>query len=182
MLPLGLAAALTYFFRDPHRHVIPDAEAVYAACDGRVLAVERVYDARLGKEAWLRIAVFLSLANVHINRAPVGGKIVRMFHAAGSCATANHPHAEHNTALYTLIEGVHGECVVAQRVGLVARRIVNWTAAGDMLAQGERFGLIRLGSRTDVYLPADQVRACVTPGSVVHAGTTVIARYVDIPR
>lgn len=181
-LPLGLATALAWFLRDPYRHVIPDPDAVYAACDGRVLAVERLHDSRFGTTEWLRIAVFLSLANVHINRAPVAGRVVQIVREQGGYAAANHYCAEHNAAQYTLIEGVHGPCVVAQRAGMVARRIVNRVGVGDLLAQGERLGLIRLGSRTDVYLPADRVWACVTPGAVVRAGMTVLARYVDMPR
>lgn len=182
LLPVLAAATLAWFFRDPTRQVMLDPDVAYAACDGRVLSVERVRDPRLGNAEWLRIAVFLSLANVHINRAPVAGKVVQIFHEAGGYAAADSRSAEHNTAQYTVIEGVRGRCVVAQRVGLVARRIVNWSRVGQLLAQGERYGLIRLGSRTDVYLPADQVQACVTPGDPVRAGTTVLARYVETSR
>jgi phosphatidylserine decarboxylase len=141
-----------------------------------VLSVERMRDARFGEEEWLRIAVFLSLADVHINRSPVAGKVVRMIHEAGGFAAADSADAEHNNALYTVIEGVHGRCVVAQRSGLVARRIVAWARPGELLAQGDRYGLIRFGSRTDVYLPAEHFAACVSAGDMVRGGETVIAR------
>jgi phosphatidylserine decarboxylase len=175
-LLLLIAAAVVTFFRDPPRYVVPDADAAYAAADGRVLSVERVVDERFGTEEWLRIAVFLSLANVHINRSPVAGKVLEVLRQAGGFAPADSADAEHNSAVYTLIEGSHGNCVVAQRSGLVARRIVTWSRPGELLAQGDRYGLIRFGSRTDVYLPARAFTANVALGDTVRAGETVIAR------
>ena len=172
------AAVIATFFRDPPRHVVPDADAAYAAADGRVLSVERVVDERFGTQEWLRIAVFLSLTNVHINRSPVAGKVLKVVRQAGGFAPADSADAEHNSAVYTLIEGLHGDCVVAQRSGLVARRIVTWSNPGELLAQGDRYGLIRFGSRTDVYLPAHAFAASVAPGDSVRGGETVIARAI----
>ena len=172
------AALLATFFRDPPRRVVPDADVAYAAADGRVLSVERLVDERFGTEEWLRIAVFLSLANVHINRSPVAGKVLKVLRQAGGFAPADSADAEHNSAVYTLIEGRHGDCVVAQRSGLVARRIITWSRPGELLAQGDRYGLIRFGSRTDVYLPARAFVANVAPGDTVRAGETVIARAI----
>jgi phosphatidylserine decarboxylase len=173
----GAAAAIA-FFRDPPRAVVPDEGVAYAACDGRVLAVERVRDARFGEEEWLRIAVFLSLLDVHINRSPIAGKVVQQVRAAGGYAPADSPAAARNHALYTVIDGPRARCVVAQRAGLVARRIVAWARPGALLAQGDRFGLIRFGSRTDVYLPASRFAATVAPGESVIGGVTAIARAV----
>lgn len=178
-LPLVLAGLVAWFLRDPVRRVEQNTDNIYAASDGRVLSVERVQEPCLGSEEWLRIAVFLSLANVHINRMPVAGKVVQLFQQVGGYAAAYGDHAEHNNACYTVIEGVRGPCVVVQRAGMVARRMVNWSRVGHVLAQGERFGLIRFGSRTDVYLPASRVQACVAPGDTVQAGQTVIACYTD---
>jgi phosphatidylserine decarboxylase len=174
---LGLAAvAIAAFFRDPPRHVVLDPAVAYAASDGRVLSVERVEDERFGGEEWLRIAVFLSLANVHINRSPVAGKVRQIIRQGGGFAPADSAAAEHNNAVYTLIDGPQGPCVVAQRSGLIARRIVNWSQPGELLAQGDRCGLIQFGSRTDVYLPARAFIANVAAGDTVRAGETVIAR------
>jgi phosphatidylserine decarboxylase len=170
------AAAIAAFFRDPPRHIVADLDAALAACDGRVLAVELLRDERFGDREWLRIAVFLSLFDVHINRSPVAGKVVRTIREDGGFAAADSADAEHNTALYMEIEGVHGPCVVAQRSGLVARRIVNWAAPGALLAQGDRYGLIRFGSRTDVYLLAEHFEASISVGERVRGGETVIAR------
>lgn len=175
---LLLAAAVTAFFRDPQRTTVPDPDAVYAAADGRVLAVERLVNPRFGTGEWLRISVFLSLLDVHINRSPIAGRVGCIISEAGGYAAADHPAAEHNYTQYTLIDGAHWPCIVAQRVGLVARRIVNWSAPNLLLAQGDRFGLIRFGSRTDVYVPADQCVAVVQPGDRVVGGETVIARRI----
>src|SRR5262249_38916212 len=146
------------------------------ACDGRVLAVERLRDERFGDQEWLRIAGFLSLADVHINRSPVAGKVIRAVHETGEVAAAGSAGAQHHNAPDIGIEGVRGPCVVAQRSGLVARRIVNWAGPGELLAQGDRYGLIRFGSRTDVYLPAERFEASVSVGEQVRGGETVIAR------
>jgi phosphatidylserine decarboxylase len=175
-LLLLVAAAIAMFFRDPPRRVVPDSEVAYAASDGRVLSVEQVHDERWGEEQWLRIAVFLSLADVHINRSPVAGKVRRVVRQAGGFAPADSADAEHNSAVYTLLDTRYGPCVVAQRSGLIARRIVTWSKPGELLAQGDRYGLIRFGSRTDVYLPARAFTANVAPGDVVRGGETVIAR------
>jgi phosphatidylserine decarboxylase len=88
------------------------------------------------------------------------------------------PEAEHNVAAYTVLDTTRGTVAVAQRTGLIARRIVHRAPIGSMLAKGERFGLIRFGSRTDVYLPAAAAEATVTPGDKVRGGSTVIARWL----
>ena len=96
------------------------------------------------------------MLDVHVNRAPVAGKVVDYFVADGGFAAAMKPEAEHNVAAYTVLDTDHGTVVVAQRTGLIARRIVQRAPIGALLARGERFGLIRFGSRTDVYLPAER--------------------------
>jgi phosphatidylserine decarboxylase len=177
LLPALAAAPVAAFFRDPHRQVPDDPGAIVGASDGKVLAVERVRDERLGGEEFLRIAVFLSVLDVHINRAPVAGRVIDHFVVEGGFAAAMKPAAEHNLAAYTVLETTRGTVAVAQRTGLIARRIVQRTPVGALLARGERFGLIRFGSRTDVYLPTDAVTATVAPGDRVVGGETIIARW-----
>ncbi len=177
LLPALAAVPVAAFFRDPERAVPVDPTAVVAASDGTVLSVERLTDARLGAGELLRIAVFLSVLDVHVNRAPVAGKVVEHWIEDGGYAPAMNPAAEHNVAAYTVLETEHGRVAVAQRTGLVARRIVQRAPIGTLLARGERFGLIRFGSRTDVYLPANAARAAVAPGERVTGGSTVIARW-----
>ncbi len=178
LLPAVAVLPVTAFFRDPVRRTPSEADAVISAADGRVLSVEQVSDERLGSNVWLRIAVFLSVFDVHINRSPVAGRVVAITSAAGCYAAAQTAAAEHNVAQYTLLETVHGQVGVAQRSGLVARRIVNRARVGKRLAAGERFGLIRFGSRTDVYLPVDAARPCVAVGDRVVGGETIIARWL----
>jgi phosphatidylserine decarboxylase len=114
---------------------------------------------------------------VHVNRSPVAGRVRDYFVVDGGFAAAMKPAAEHNVAAYTVLDTPRGTVVVAQRTGLIARRIVQRAPAGALLAKGERFGLIRFGSRTDVYLPADRAQATVAPGERVLGGATVIARW-----
>nr|WP_246273558.1 phosphatidylserine decarboxylase [Phytohabitans houttuyneae] len=177
LVPALAAAPVAAFFRDPERDVPEDQGAVVAASDGKVLSVERLHDDRFGPGEFLRIAVFLSVFDVHVNRAPVAGRVVDHFVTDGGFAAAMRPEAEHNVAAYTVLDTARGTVVVAQRTGLVARRIVQRAPVGALLAKGERFGLIRFGSRTDVYLPAAAAEPLVAPGDRVVGGASVIARW-----
>jgi phosphatidylserine decarboxylase len=177
LLPALAAVPVAAFFRDPNREVPEDAAAVVAASDGAVLSVERLTDARLADGELLRVAVFLSVLDVHVNRAPVAGKVVEQWVEDGGYAPAMRPAAEHNVSAYTVLETERGRVTVVQRTGLLARRIVHRAPVGALLARGERFGLIRFGSRTDVYLPAEAADATVAPGDRVTGGSTVIARW-----
>jgi phosphatidylserine decarboxylase len=179
LIPALAAAPVAAFFRDPEREIPADPSAVVAASDGKVLSVERLHDERFADEEFLRIAVFLSVLDVHVNRSPVAGKVVDYFVEDGGYANAMTAAAEHNVAAYTVLDTPENRrVVVAQRTGLIARRIVQRAPIGALLARGERFGLIRFGSRTDVYLPADAAEATVAPGDRVVGGSTVIARWV----
>ncbi|PZS09016.1 MAG: phosphatidylserine decarboxylase family protein [Acidimicrobiales bacterium] len=177
LLPAAAAVPVTAFFRDPTRRTPTDSDAVVAAADGRVLSIGHVTDERLGAGEWLRIAVFLSVLDVHVNRSPVSGRVLAITESVGGYAAAQTSGAEHNVAQYTLLETSRGKVGVAQRSGLVARRIVNRAQVGKRLNAGERFGLIRFGSRTDVYLPVGAALPCVAVGDRVLGGETIIARW-----
>ena len=177
LIPALAAAPIATFFRDPERDVPTDPAAVVAAGDGRVLSVERIQDARFGNGEFLRIAVFLSVLDVHVNRIPVAGRVRDYFVEDGGYANAMTAAAEHNVAAYTVLDTEHGTVVVAQRTGLIARRIVQRVPVGTLVARGERMGLIRFGSRTDVYLPADRTEAQVAVGDKVIGASSVIARW-----
>jgi phosphatidylserine decarboxylase len=178
LLPALLSAPVAAFFRDPERDVPPEPDAIVAASDGKVLSVERLRDERFGDGEFLRIAVFLSVFDVHVNRTPVAGRVADHFVIDGGYVNAMKPGAEHNVAAYTVLDTAHGTVVVAQRTGLIARRIVQRAPVGALLAKGERFGLIRFGSRTDVYLPADKAQALVAPGDKVIGGASLIAHWL----
>jgi phosphatidylserine decarboxylase len=181
LLPAAASLPLAAFFRDPQRDLPEDESVVVAASDGKVLSVERVSEDRFGDDGapvdYLRVAVFLSVLDVHVNRAPVAGQVVDFFREDGGYAAAMTPEGEHNVAAYTVLDTSRGRVAVAQRTGLLARRIVQRAPVGAALARGERFGLIRFGSRTDVYLPAAAVEPLVTPDDRVVGGTTPIARW-----
>jgi phosphatidylserine decarboxylase len=179
LVPAIAAMPVAAFFRDPRRLVPDEANVVVAASDGTVLSVERLDDQRFGPGEWLRVAVFLSVLDVHVNRSPVAGRVVEVIDEDGGYAMAQSAAAEHNVSRYTVLETTRGRAVVAQRTGLIARRIVQRAPVGRVLARGERFGLIRFGSRTDVYLPADAVTPCVQQGDRVVGGETVLARYTS---
>lgn len=178
LIPALAAAPVAAFFRDPEREAPTDPAAVVASADGRVLSVERMTDARFGDGEFLRIAVFLSVLDVHVNRVPVAGRVADYFVEDGGYANAMTAAAEHNVAAYTVLDTEHGTVVVAQRTGLIARRIVQRVPVGTLVARGERMGLIRFGSRTDVYLPADKAEPLVTVNEKVVGGATVIARWL----
>jgi phosphatidylserine decarboxylase len=181
LLLAASAVPVAAFFRDPERDPPADGSLVLAASDGTVQSVERVSDDRFSGDGspveYLRVAVFLSVLDVHINRAPVAGQVVDHFLADGGYAAAMTPEAEHNVAAYTVLQTTRGRVAVAQRTGLLARRIVHRAPVGSLLARGERFGLIRFGSRTDVYLPADSAEVLVAVGDRVRGGTTPLARW-----
>jgi phosphatidylserine decarboxylase len=178
LVPALLAAPVAAFFRDPEREIPSDPSAVVAAADGRVLSVERMNDERIGPGEFLRIAVFLSVLDVHVNRVPVAGRVADYFVEDGGYANAMTAAAEHNVAAYTVLDTEHGTVGVVQRTGLIARRIVQRVPVGTLVARGERMGLIRFGSRTDVYLPADKAESLVAVQDKVVGGSTVIARWV----
>jgi phosphatidylserine decarboxylase len=176
-LTLGLTCFVFYFFRDPEREVPADPAIIVSAADGLVVSVEEMDepDFQLGRTQ--RIAVFLSVFDVHVNRSPVQGRVKKTTYKSGSFLDVRHVDAStRNEALAWLIETEHGPVAVRQIAGLVARRIVAWAHEGSALARGGRFGMIRFGSRTEVFLPL----ACtvlVKPGDRVQGAATPIARW-----
>jgi phosphatidylserine decarboxylase len=176
--PALLAVPIALFFRDPKRNTERNEIDILAAGDGEVLEIATVQEDELGEGEWLRIAVFLSITDVHVNRSPVSGRVQKVWHKQGRFEVASTPEAVHNESVYTLIESLNGPVAVAQRVGAVARRVVNRTRSNALLVQGEKYGLMRFGSRIDVYIPAGKAEALVQVGQKVVGGETVLARYV----
>ncbi len=174
-----VAIWIAYFFRDPDR-VTPQREGlIVAAADGRITAVEAVRpptELGLGAEERVRISTFLSILDVHITRAPVAGRIVRSVYVPGAFLNAASDKAsEENERRAMIIEKPDRvEIAVVQIAGLIARRIVAFVHEGDSVGAGERIGLIRFGSRVDVYLPPGK-NALVSVGQLAVAGETVLA-------
>ena len=181
--PLGwIGAILTgwcaYFFRDPRRVTPVEEGIVVSPADGVVSMIGAFApppELGLGTAPMQRISVFMSVFDCHVNRAPVQGRITKIAYKPGLFLNADLDKAsEDNERSSLIIEGPSGRFGVVQIAGLIARRIVSFAREGDALAAGDRFGLIRFGSRVDVYLPAGG-RVLVAPGSRAIAGETVLA-------
>jgi phosphatidylserine decarboxylase len=185
-LPLGWLGAIAtaccaYFFRDPDR-VTPERQGlVVSGADGKIASISEVVPPRelaLDAEKLTRISVFLSVLDVHIVRAPVAGRVVRSHYVPGAFLNAELDKAsEENERRALVIETETGEKIGVMLIaGLIARRIVTFVGEGASVAQGERIGLIRFGSRVDVYLPSG-VRVLVAVGQTSIGGETVLAEF-----
>ncbi|HEY7301480.1 MAG TPA: phosphatidylserine decarboxylase [Xanthobacteraceae bacterium] len=183
LAPLGVIAAVltvwcVWFFRDPPRVTPLRDGIVVAPADGQVCGVVRAAPPRelgLGEGAVTRISIFMSVFDCHVNRSPIAGRIEKIVYKAGAFISADLDKAsESNERNSFIIASAHGRLVVVQIAGLVARRIVCFARQGATIGAGERIGMIRFGSRLDVYLPAD-AQALVTEGQTAIAGETVIA-------
>jgi phosphatidylserine decarboxylase len=164
------------FFRDPDRPVPTDPSLVVAPADGRVSDIIDLDEKEVLKMKTRRIGIFLSIFDVHTNRAPIDGRISYRQHHEGLCLDARDPDCpEKNEAMTWAFENSRVTIVVRQLTGAIARRIVAWANVGDELKKGERFGMIRFGSRTELYLPLD-AEILVKKGDHVSGGSTVIAR------
>jgi phosphatidylserine decarboxylase len=164
------------FFRDPPREVPEDPQAVLSPADGRIVAVEKVRDPYLQRDA-LKISVFMNVFNVHSNRSPVDGTVKQRWYHAGSFLNAALDKAslenERNALWLQTRGGQDITCV--QIAGLIARRILCYVDQGAGLERGQRYGFIRFGSRVDVYLPPDaEVKAAL--GDTVYATESILAR------
>lgn len=178
LISLLLTLFVLYFFRNPERTPPADSAAVVAPADGTVIVVEQVPETPLGVPA-LKISIFMSVFNVHVNRTPFDGKVVDTFHHDGKFFDARDGRASCENERNGIILEIAGGARIAyvQIAGLIARRIISYPRIGDLLVRGERYGLIRFGSRVDVYLPPD-VEALVKLGDTTVAGETVLARIV----
>jgi phosphatidylserine decarboxylase len=166
-----------YFFRDPERAVPADADIIVSAADGLVVSVEEYDEPDFHLGPMLRIAVFLSVFDVHVNRSPVEGVVNSTVYNAGQFLDVRHPESStRNECRSWRIETPRGSVAVRQIAGLVARRIVAWAGEGSPLERGQRFGMIRFGSRTEVFLPIGCV-PLVRPGDRVEGAATPIARW-----
>lgn len=177
-----IAAAAAAFFRDPRRAVPQEPGVVVAPADGTVMDIENVQQERALDGAAVRIGIFLSLLNVHVNRAPLACRVIALDYQPGKFLAAMRRSAsEENERLEMVLEeeqAPHRPIIVRQIAGAVARRIVCTLRPGQAVQRGEKIGLIKFGSRTEVALPKEEgLEILVRRGSRVRAGTTVLARY-----
>jgi phosphatidylserine decarboxylase len=177
LLPILLLIVYTIsFFRDPDRVAPADPDAVLAAADGVVADIVEIDETEVLNAKTRRVGIFLSVFDVHTNRSPIDGRIIYRKSHAGLCLDARHLDCTtKNRAMTWAFENPRATLVVRQLTGMIARRIVGWSKVGDELRRGERFGMIRFGSRTEVYLPLDAA-VLVKVGDRVTGGLSVIAR------
>ena len=181
---LGVIATLwcVYFFRDPPRVTPIQDGIVVAPADGRVCQVAKVVPPReleLGDQPLARISIFMSVFDCHINRSPVAGRIERIVYRAGKFISADLDKASEDNErnAFIIVTGPGQRVGIVQIAGLVARRIVCFAREGDSLGAGERIGMIRFGSRVDIYLP-EGTRVLAGEGQIATAGETVIADMI----
>lgn len=167
---LALALFIAYFFRDPERLISPDEADIVSPADGKIVGIVPESDKTT------RVSIFLSVFNVHINRSPVAGQVESVCYVPGKFKVAFDPTASaENEQNVLVIRSGSDKIKFSQIAGILARRIVCWKKPGDFLAKGERIGLIKFGSRVDIFLP-DNVVLSIKLGDKVQGGASVIGR------
>jgi len=181
---LVIGGLIAWFFRNPQRNIPSEPGLIVSPADGKVVDVEEIaHDEFVGGPA-IKIGIFLSIFNVHINRAPAAARVIGLKYRPGKYLNALRPEsARENEQLAVLLETTttpHRAMIVRQITGAIARRIVCWLKPGDQLQSGEQFGMIKLGSRTELVLPAEHsLEIRVQLGDKVKAGSSVLAAYVS---
>ena len=179
VIPGVLAIYLAYFFRNPKRITLPDDSLLYSPADGRVMAVEDFYDDEYLDEDAVKVTIFLSVFNVHVNRSPIRGQIKYQRYTCGGFVPAYKKAASFENERHAIgLENERSRILVIQIAGLLARRIVSWTTLGHNLEQGQCYGMIKFGSSTELVMPKS-VAILVKKGDKVKGGITVIGRFND---
>ena len=171
-----LGGFFAFFFRDPERQVPQDADAVVSPADGRVMAAGPADPRWSPPGEWKQVTIFLSPMDVHINRTPVGGRVLRVDYRPGKFLPAYNEGSNDNELNEVWVEYGARTVVFRQVVGLLARRIVCRVREGDVLERGQRVGLMKFGSRMDVFVPTD-AELCVSIGDHVVGGETILAVF-----
>lgn len=171
-----LYAIVLQFFRNPKRTVLVNPEAFICPADGKVVTIEEVFEEEILKTKCIQMSIFMSPFNVHVNRFPIGGKVIEAIHHHGKFLVAWHPKSStlNERTTVALENTVWGTVVFRQIAGAVARRIVMYAKKDQLAKQGEEFGFIKFGSRVDVFLPLD-CKIQVKEGDVVKGAKTVLA-------
>jgi phosphatidylserine decarboxylase len=173
----ALAAFMTYFFRDPERSVPTDPDAVVSPADGRVMVAGPAEAGLAPPGIWQQVSIFLSPMDVHINRIPFGGHVTRVTYQPGKFLPAyRHDSGAQNERTEVWIDRNGRTVVCRQVVGVLARRIVCRIAPGDDVATGQRFGLMKFGSRMDVFV-SSEARLMVKTGETVRGGESILAHF-----
>ena len=171
-----LGGFIFYFFRDPERAIPADPAAIVSPADGKVVDIS---NEELDSRSGTRISIFLSIWNVHVQRAPVAGRIAEVAYRPGRFYGAFRARASgENEQNVIYMDTPHGILVFKQIAGAIARRVLCWKRKGEMVARGERVGLIRFGSRVDIWLPLE-VEITVRRGQMVKGGESILAKWTS---
>jgi phosphatidylserine decarboxylase len=176
---VAMSVYMLYFFRDPVRVAPRDTALIVAGAEGRVMGVVEVFEPEFLKIKTVRISIFLSLIDVHVNRSPIAGRVdVAEYFPGARYFTFLEKSSEFNQHSSIVVRGEKVDCLIKQIVGPVARRVVFWDyiKSGYSVSKGESIGMMKFGSRLDMYLPADKVDVVVAKGDKVRVGETVVAR------
>lgn len=175
---LALTIFIVSFFRDPERQIPSGDDSIVSPADGKIIIAQKVTEDRILKAEAIKISIFMNVFNVHVNRVPASGKVLAVSYNPGKFFSADKDKASlENEQNAVLIEAKNDKkFVVNQIAGLIARRIVCYVKEGDVLEKGKRFGIIRFGSRLDVYLPVD-CRINVKIGDKVKAGKSILGHW-----
>ena len=176
VIPVVLALYFAYFFRDFHRSMPYDPNILYSPADGTVMGVEEIFDDEYLNEPALKLTIFLSVFNVHTNRAPLDGEIKYQRYTCGQFVPAYEKNASFENERHAVgVDNGRIRFLVIQVAGLLARRIVSWVSVGHELKQGETYGMIKFGSSTELIVPKN-VEITVKKGDKVVGGITVVGR------
>ena len=179
VLPFLLACFFTFFFRNPKRTITTDPSLLVSPADGRVMSIIEEEESIYLQQKCKKITIFLSVFDVHVNRAPMEGKIVFRQYSQGGFLPAYKSNVGFENERHTVcIDNGKKQVLVTQIAGLLARRIVSWTDLGSMVQKGELYGMIKFGSCTELYVPMD-VEVLVKKGQHVRGGETIIGRFTD---
>ena len=176
VIPVVLALYFAYFFRDFHRSMPYDPNILYSPADGTVMGIEEIFDDEYLNEPALKLIIFLSVFNVHTNRAPLDGEIKYQRYTCGQFVPAYEKNASFENERHAVgVDNGRIRFLVIQVAGLLARRIVSWVTVGHELKQGETYGMIKFGSSTELIVPKN-VEITVKKGDKVTGGITVVGR------
>ena len=181
LIPAILILFVMFFFRNPKRNIPQEAGLILSPADGKILSIDEVYEDKYVKQKTVRVTIFLSIFNVHINRAPLRGEVKYRYYRQGKFIPAFKSHAsEINEKNFIGIEGSGFRILVCQVTGFIARRINCWVNEGHHLSAGDYLGVIRFGSANELFLPSAS-NIMVKKGDSVKAGETVIATLPETP-
>jgi phosphatidylserine decarboxylase len=177
IVTLGILLFLVSFFRIPNRIYTVNGDQIICPADGKVVVIEEVIDSEYFKDKRIQLSVFMSPANVHVNRNPVDGEIVYNQYHKGKYLVAWHPKSStENERWSVVVKNPHGEILYKQIAGALAKRICNYTQVGQLVKQTDEYGFIKFGSRVDLLLPLT-AKIQVELNQVVKGGTTVLASW-----